>query len=258
MPDPQPTPGTTEQPAPAPAPAPATTPAPAPRAEGGPVRVGSPEAEAEVTRQSEEERLASTREWLRSVGMAVQDVRPRETSRVVVPQDEGGRANRPEPGTRMLPPDVEQLQHVLKQGDDAQFIEGVLQAASGRTARAFAIQERDKNLGMQINEYVAQTSPELPLVVFWAFAGEAEARFPGELDRQINWAMQQATAAMEAHNATIADRTRIRDTSAQESETLDGSPMGGRSRRRRGGAEEEPDESMVETILNAQRGRMGG
>lgn len=256
MPDPQPTAGTIEQSTPAPAPVPATTPAPAPT--GGPVRVGAAEADAEVARQNEEDRLASTREWLKSVGMAMQDVRPREAARVVVPQDEGGRANRPEPGTRMLPPDVEELQHVLKQGDDAQFIEGVLQAASGRTARAFALQERDRNLGLQINEYVAQTSPELPLVVFWAFAGEAEARFPGELDRQINWAMQQASAAMEHHNASIADRTRIRDTAAQESETLDGTPMGGRSRRRRGGAEEEPDESMVETILNAQRGRMGG
>src|SRR5262245_37257748 len=95
-----------------------------------------------------------TREWLRSIGVALRDVPPvREPARIQEPERVPQRIERPTS-------DVEVMQNLLREGDDARFIEGMFEGAERRIMGKLQRQNRDADLGMKIDAYVGKVAPE--------------------------------------------------------------------------------------------------
>jgi hypothetical protein len=148
--------------------------------------------------------------------------------------------------------DVEALRQLLHEGNDARFIETLLSTAESRAARRVSFEQevynRNYSFGQQVNQFVATHAPDLPAIAFWAFADEAERLYPGQVDRQIDFAIKMGRQAMAAHTGQQTQRASANKTNLERSDTLDnGTP----ARRRRGG-EVEREETFVEALRNFQ------
>jgi hypothetical protein len=216
-----------------------------PQAAAAPAPPPEPEPSVEDQQdQAREKLLQDTRAWLQRVG----GVGTPEAPTVAYPRA-------PTPAYRQPAPpeptqDVEQLRQLLHEGNDTRFIESLLTTAEQRAARRVSfdqnVQQRNYNFGQEVNKFVAIHAPDLPPVVFWAFADEAERRYPGQVDMQIDFAINMGRQAMQSHTAQQGQRAGANRANLDRSDTLDnGSP----TRRRRGG-ETEREESFVETLTN--------
>jgi hypothetical protein len=202
----------------------------------------------EIAQPTEEERQ-STREWLRSLGVVAGDVATREQPRMEREQERVAPPQQAQP-TRRMSPDTEEVLSLLREGDDARFVEGIVDMTRRRISGEMQKVERDAAFGQKINEYVTNTAPDVPLVVFWALAERAERTFPGEVDKQIDWAIKAGRTAMGAHQALASERGQAIRQNQEQSETLDGTPT---RQRRRGAREPEPrTTSFVEELLAAR------
>jgi hypothetical protein len=148
--------------------------------------------------------------------------------------------------------DVAALRQLLHEGNDTRFIETLLTTAEQRAARRVSFEQealsRNQNFGQQVNQFVATHAPDLPPIAFWAFADEAEKRYPGQVDRQIDFAIKAGRQAMAQHNGQQTQRAGANRANLERSDTLDnGTPA-----RRRRGAAVEPEESFVDTLRNFQ------
>ena len=196
-----------------------------------------------------EEERQSTREWLRSLGVIAGDVATREQPRVERQQEVRQQEQAPQQ-TRRLAPETEEVLTLLREGDDARFVEGIVDLTRKRITGEMQKVERDAAFGQKINEFVTINAPDVPLVVFWALAERAERTFPGEVDKQIDWAIQAGRTAMGAHAALANERGQAIRTNQEQSDTLDGTPT---RQRRRGAREAEPKAtSFVEELLAAR------
>lgn len=193
------------------------------------------------------EERQSTREWLRSLGMVAGDVAARETQLIEREEAPPQRQERPE---RSVPRDTAEVLNLLREGDDAQFVEGVVNLSKKRIMDDMSRTERDAIFGQKINQYVATNAPDVPLVVFWAFAEQAERNYPRAVDKQIDWAIEAGRAAMEHHNAQTQGREQTIRRTQEQAETLDGAPT--RQRRRGGVQSQERTSTFVEELLAAR------
>lgn len=197
------------------------------------------EAEAEAERQS-------TKEWLRSLGVVAGDVATREAPRV-----EREAARREAPAERVnRGRDTDEVLNLLREGDDERFIEGVVDLSRKRVLGELTRTERDAAFGQKINEYVHNTAPDVPLVVFWSFAERAERTYPTDVAQQIDAAISWGRAAMSQHNEMTNGREQAIRQTQEQSDTLDGTPT---RQRRRGGREQEgKTTTFVEELLAAR------
>lgn len=198
-----------------------------------------------------EEERQSTKDWLRSLGILAGEVATREQPRA---EREAERRDAPaerRPAERVdRGRDTDEVLNLLKEGDDERFIEGIVDLSRKRVFNEMNRTERDAAFGNQVNQYVKTNAPDVPLVVFWAFADRAERMFPTEVDKQIDWAIGAGRAAMESHNAESGERVSEIRRTQEQSETLDGAPT--RQRRRGGRESQERPSTFVEELLAAR------
>jgi hypothetical protein len=192
-----------------------------------------------------EQERQSTREWLRSLGVVAGEVATREAPRV---ERQAERVRQPE-STRPVR-DTDEVLALLREGDDAKFVEGVVNLSRKRVKEDLDRTERDAQFGNQINRFVSINAPDVPLVVFWSFAEEAERRFPTEVDKQIDFAIAAGRAAMENHQTATKEREGSIRATQEQSDTLDGTPT--RQRRRGGSPAQERTTTFVEELLAAR------
>ena len=210
----------------------------------------TPEAEEPEPIDEQQDLLKETRAWLERVGgIGTQDApttsypQQRPVYRPPAP---------PQPLPGAVTNDVEALRQLLHEGNDTRFIETLLSTAETRAARRVSVEQealnRNYDFGQQVNQFVATHAPDLPPIAFWAFADEAEKRFPGKVDLQIDFAIKAGRQAMAAHTGQRDQRAGANRTNLERSDTLDnGTPA-----RRRRGAVEEKEESFVDALKNFQ------
>jgi hypothetical protein len=213
-----------------------------------------PEHEAREDTEPEEQKpslLEETRAWLERVG----GIGTQETPTTAYPRQRpvAQPPAPPQPLPDAVTDDVESLRRLLHEGNDVKFIETLLLTAEQRAARRVNFEQtatqRNHAFGQEVNQFIALHAPDLPPIAFWAFADEAEKRFPGEVDRQIDFAIQMGRRAMAAHNGQRDQRAGANRANLDRSDTLDnGTP----ARRRRGAPAEEKEESFVDALRNFQ------
>lgn len=218
-----------------------------------PVVQQTPPAETPKPEETPKTQEQSTREWLQSLGIMAADVATREQPRVereAPPMPEPPR-EREAPVAARPRRDIDDVKELLKTGDDERFIEGVVDLSRKRVMSEIERTQRDAAFGEQVSQYVARTAPDVPLVVFWAFGERAERMYPGQPDKQIDWAIQAGRQAMEAHQTRDASRNAAIRESQDQSDTLDGTPA--RPRRRGAREQESRQTTFVEELLEAQK-----